>query len=116
MTMNDAMRYAIFPLVVSTVLHLLGFILAGFVLESVFLLFPAVLYSLLAVGLFRNMIWVAWVTLVCMVGGILGTLIEFAGQLMAPAFVLIGIILADLLTAGLLARGLWYGRERHDAG
>jgi hypothetical protein len=116
-TIRDcAMRYAVLPLLLSAVLHLLGFALTGFASESLFLLFPAILYSLLSVGLLRDMVWVTWVTLVCMVGGIAGTFIEFAGPLMAPAPVLIGIILADLVTAGLLIRGLRHGRERPDAG
>lgn len=110
------MRYAIIPLLMSAILHVLGFILAGFASESLFLLFPAGLYSLLSVGLLRNMAWVAWVTLACMIGGIVGTFIEFAGPLMAPASVLIGIILADSVTAGLLVRRLWHSRKRHDAG
>lgn len=109
------MRYATIPLLMSAILHVLGFTLAGFASESLFLLFPAGLYSLLSVGLLRNMAWVAWVTLACMIGGIVGTFIEFAGPLMAPASVLIGIILADSMTAGLLVRGLWHSRERHEA-
>ncbi len=109
------MRYATIPLLISAILHVLGFTLAGFAPESLFLLFPAGLYSLLSIGLLRDMAWVAWVTLVCMIGGIVGTFIEFSGPLMAPASVLIGIILADALTAGLLIRGLWHSRERHEA-
>ena len=108
------MRYAILPLIISAILHVLGFTLTGFASESLFLLFPAVLYSLLSVGLLRDMTWVAWVTLVCMIGGIVGTFVEFAGPLMAPASVLIGIILTDSLTAGLLVRGLWHSRKRHE--
>lgn len=96
------MRLAIFPLIASAVLHMIGFALAGFASSSVFLLFPATLYCTLSFGLWRGVTWVAWVTLVCMVGGSIGTMIEFTGPLMAPAPVLIGIILADLVTAGLL--------------
>ena len=107
------MRYAIIPLLMSAILHVLGFTLAGFSSASLFLLFPAALYSLLSIGLLRDMAWVAWVTLACMIGGIFGTFIEFAGPLMAPASVLIGIILADSMTAGLLIRGLWHSRKRH---
>jgi hypothetical protein len=109
------MRFAVIPLMMSAVLHVVGFILAGFASESLFLLFPATLYSLLSVGLLRGMKWVAWVTLACMVGAIVGTLIEFAGPLMAPAPVLIAIIIVDFITAGLLVRGLWLGRGRDDA-
>ncbi len=109
------MRYAIIPLVMSAILHVLGFTLAGFASESLFLLFPAVLYSLLSVGLWRDIAWVAWVTLACMIGGIVGTFIEFAGPLMAPMSVLIGIILTDALTACLLVQGLWHRRGRHEA-
>ena len=109
------MRYATIPLLTSAILHVLGFTLAGFASESLFLLFPAGLYSLLSVGLLRDKAWVAWATLACMIGGIVGTFIEFTGPLMAPASVLIGIILADFTTAGLLVRGLWHSRNRHDA-
>jgi hypothetical protein len=107
------MRYAIIPLLTSAILHVLGFALVGFASESLFLLFPAVLYSLLSVGLLREISWVAWVTLLCMIGGIVGTFLEFAGPLMAPVSVLIGVILADTMAAGLLARGLRHSRERH---
>jgi hypothetical protein len=48
-----------------------------------------------------------------MIGGIVGTFLEFAGPLMAPVSVLIGVILADTMAAGLLARGLRHSRERH---
>jgi hypothetical protein len=51
-----------------------------------------------------------------MIGGIVGTFIEFGGPLMAPASVLVGIILADFVTAGLLVRGLWHRREKQEAG
>lgn len=108
------MRYAIIPLLTSAILHVLGFTLAGFAFESLFLLFPAALYSLLSVGLLRDISWVAWVTLACMIGGIVGTFVEFSGPLIAPASVLIAIILADTITAGLLARGLWRSREGHE--
>ena len=98
------MRLAIIPLIASAILHLIGFALAGFVSFSLFLLFPAALYSVLSVGLWRGM---TWVTLVCMVGGCIGTVIEFTGPLIAPAPLLVGIILADLVAAGLLIRALW---------
>jgi hypothetical protein len=109
------MGIAVIPLLTSAVLHMVGFILAGFASESLFLLFPATLYSLLSVGLLRGVNWVAWVTLACMVGAIVGTLIEFAGPLIAPASVLIAIIMVDFITAGMLVRGLWLGRGRDDA-
>lgn len=109
------MHRAIIPLLFSAVLHVLGFFLVGFASDSLFLIFPACLYSLLAVGLWRGVTWVAWVTLVCMIGKAAGTAIEFFGPLMAPAPVLIGIILADLVTAGLLIRALLSRRARHAA-
>lgn len=109
------MRSAVIPLLISAALHVLGFALAGFASQSLFLLFPAGLYCLLSLGLLRNMTWVAWVVLVCMLGGSAGIVIEFAGPLMAPAPVLIGIILADLVTAGLVVRALWHARRRRGA-
>ena len=104
------MRFAVIPLIVSAVLHVLGFVLAGFAYESLFLIFPAMLYCLLSVLLLRGNYWVPWLTLVCMLGGIAGTIIEFMGPLMAPSLVLIGIIASDAAAAGLLVRGLWLDR------
>ena len=48
-------------------------------------------------------------------GSVTGKLVEFARPMMAPAPVLIAIILADLVTAGLLVRELLHGRKRSDA-
>ena len=105
------MRVAVIPLIISAILHVLGFVLMGFAQESVFLVFPAGLYCILATLLLRGVTAVAWLTLVCMIGGIAGTCVEFTGPLMAPSLVLMGIIASDALTACLLARGLWLGRE-----
>ena len=107
------MRLAVIPLIISAILHVLGFVLMGFAQESVFLIFPACLYCLLAALLMRGMTMIAWLTLACMVGGIAGTCIEFLGALMAPSLVLVGIIASDAAAAGLLVRGLWLGRRAH---
>ena len=104
------MRFAVIPLIISAAMHVLGFALVEFAYESVFLVFPAMLYCLLSVFLLRGNKWVAWLTLVCMIGGIAGTIIEFMGPLMAPSLVLIGIIASDAAVAGLLVRGLWLDR------
>ena len=105
------MRLAVIPLIISAILHVLGFGLMEFAQESVFLLFPAGLYCIFATLLLQGVTAVAWLTLVCMIGGIAGTCIEFMGPLMAPSLVLMGIIASDAVTAGLLARGLWLGRK-----
>ena len=104
------MRLVIIPLLASMILHVIGFVMTGFASTSLFLLFPAGLYSLLSIGLWRGINWVMWVTLICMAGGCIGTVIELAGPLMAPASVLTGILLADLATAGLLIRELVQSR------
>ena len=100
------MRLVIIPLLASVILHVIGFIMTGFASTSLFLLFPAGLYSLFSIGLWRGVNWVLWVTLICMAGGCIGTVIEFSGPLMAPVSILIGILLADLATAGLVIRAL----------
>ena len=105
------MRLAVTPLIISAILHVLGFVLMGFASESVFLVFPACFYCILAALLVRGMTVIAWLTLVCMIVGIAGTCIEFMGPLMAPSLVLIGIIASDAAAAGLLIRGFWLGRE-----
>jgi hypothetical protein len=104
------MRFAVIPLIISAALHVVGFAMMGFAHGSLFLIFPAVLYCLLSVFLLRGNNWVAWLTLLCMIGGIAGTSIEFMGPLMAPSLVLTGIIASDATAAGLLVRGLWLDR------
>ena len=104
------MRLAVIPLIISAILHVLGFVLVRFAHESVFLVFPAMLYCLLSIFLLRGDNWAAWFALVCMIGGIAGTINEFMGPLMAPSFVLIAIIASDAAAAGLLVRGLWLDR------
>jgi hypothetical protein len=103
---DDVMRLVIIPLLASVILHVIGFIMTGFASTSLFLLFPAGLYSLFSIGLWRGVNWVLWVTLICMAGGIIGTVNEFSGPLMAPNSVLISILLADLATAGFVIRAL----------
>ena len=105
------MRLAIIPLIISAALHVVGFILVNFAWESLFLIFPAVLYCVFSVFLLRGTKSAAWLTLLCMIGGITGTCIEFMGPLMAPSPVLLGIIASDAAAAGLLARGLWLDRH-----
>lgn len=105
------MRFAVIPLIISAALHIVGFILVNFAWESLFLIFPAVLYCVFSVFLLRGNKWVAWLTLLCMIGGIAGTCIEFMGPLMAPSPVLLGIIVSDAAAAGLLALRLWRDRR-----
>ena len=109
------MRFAIIPLIISAVLHVVGFILVNFAETSLFLIFPAVLYCVLSIFLLRGATWAAWLTLLCMVGGIAGTCIEFMGPLIAPLPVLVGIIASDAAVAGLLVRALWLDRKPRDS-
>ena len=88
-----------------------GIFLSGICTGKCVSRFPSMPLCLLAVFLIRSVTVIAWLTLVCMIGGIAGTCIEFMGPLMAPSLVLIGIIASDAVAAGLLARGLWLGRE-----
>ena len=109
------MRFAIIPLIISAVLHVVGFILVNFAETSLFLIFPAVLYCVLSIFLLRGATWAAWLTLLCMIGGIAGTCIEFMGPLIAPLPVLVGIIASDAAVAGLLVRALWLDRKPRDS-
>ena len=109
------MRFAVIPLIVSAVLHVVGFILVNFAETSLFLIFPAVLYCVLSIFLLRGATWAAWLTLLCMIGGIAGTCIEFMGPLIAPLPVLVGIIASDAAVAGLLIQALWLDRKARDS-
>ena len=109
------MRFAVIPLIVSAALHVVGFIVVNFAETSLFLIFPAVLYCVLSIFLLRGATWAAWLTLLCMIGGIAGTCIEFMGPLIAPLPVLVGIIASDAAVAGLLVRALWLDRKPRDS-
>ena len=109
------MRFAVIPMIVSAALHVVGFILVNFAETSLFLIFPAVLYCVLSIFLLRGATWAAWLTLLCMIGGIAGTCIEFMGPLIAPLPVLVGIIASDAAVAGLLVRALWLDRKPRDS-
>ena len=109
------MRIAVIPLIISAALHVVGFILVDFAQTSLFLIFPAVLYCVLSIFLLRGATWAAWLTLLCMIGGIAGTCIEFMGPLIAPLPVLVGIIASDAAVAGLLVRALWLDRKPRDS-
>ena len=107
------MRFAVIPLIISAVLHIVGFILVNFAWESLFLIFPAVIYCVLSVFLLRGSKRATWLALLCMVGGMAGTFIEFMGPLIAPSPVLVGIIASDAAVAGLLVRVLWLDRKAY---
>ena len=51
---DGVMRIVIIPLLASVILHVIGFIMTGFAYTSLFLLFPAGLYSLLSIGLWQG--------------------------------------------------------------
>lgn len=93
-------------LLISAVLHILGSALSGFSPVGLFLLFPAALYTAFYFGLRRGLGWVAWLALVCMVGGIGGTVVELFKVSSIPDWVLLGVVAADLCAATFLARAL----------
>lgn len=93
-------------LLVSALLHVIGSALTGFNAVGLFLLFPAVLYSGFFVGLRMDLVWVAWLALIFMLGGMAGTVLELVRQSPIPAWILWSILLADLGAAGFLSRAL----------
>lgn len=94
-------------LLVSAVLHVLGSILSGFSTVGLFLLFPAALYTAFYYGLRQGLEWVAWLALVCMLGGMTGTVLELLKVSSVPDWILLGILAADLAAATFLARGIF---------
>lgn len=97
-------------LLVSAALHVVGAGLSGFAPIGQVLLLPAVLYLALYAGLARGMLWVAWLTFLCMMGGMAGTILELAGHGPVPGWVLWGILAADLGAAVALFAAIWAGR------
>jgi len=103
------MRQAGYFLLASAGLHVIGWGLAGFSSENLFLLLPPVIYILLFAGLARGMIWTAWIAFLCMLGGAAGTIAELYGASAVPEWVLWGILGADLVAAVLLFAAIWAG-------
>jgi len=99
-----AMNTAGMFLLASAALHVVGSILSGFSTVGLFLLFPAVLYTAFWFGLRRGLTWVAWIALVCMLGGMAGTIVELLKVSSIPDLILWGIIAADFGAAVFLAR------------
>jgi hypothetical protein len=94
-------------LLASALLHVAGSILSGFSSVGLFLLFPAVLYTAFYFGLRRGLIWIAWIALVCMLGGMAGTVFELQKASSVPDWILWGIIAADLAAAVFLTRAIF---------
>ncbi|SIS77174.1 hypothetical protein SAMN05421759_103147 [Roseivivax lentus] len=97
-------------LLLSAALHVLGSVLSGFSPVGLFLLFPAVLYTGFFFGLRAALVWVAWLALVCMLGGMAGTALELAKASTVPDWILVGVLIADLGAAVMLVRALWPAR------
>ena len=94
-------------LLASAFLHVVGSALTGFNSMGLFLIFPAVLYSGFYFGLRAGLVWVAWLALLCMLGGMAGTVLELVNQSLIPACILWSILIADLGAAFFLSRALW---------
>lgn len=90
----------------SALLHVIGCFLAEFSPTGLFLLFPAALYLAFFIGLRRGLIWVAWIALICMLGGMAGTGLELYKLSSVPDWVLWGIIAADFGAAVFLVRAI----------
>jgi hypothetical protein len=97
-------------LLVSAGLHVVGSVLSGFSAVGLFLLFPAVLYSAFWFGLRRGLTWVAWIALICMLGGMAGTGVELLKVSSVPNWILWGIIAADFAVAAFLAKAIFAKR------
>ncbi|MEQ6250308.1 hypothetical protein ABMC89_15540 [Sulfitobacter sp. HNIBRBA3233] len=104
------MRVAGKFLLASAALHILGAFLSGWSDVGIFLLFPALLYTAFYVGLRRGLGWVAWIALLCMLGGMGGTLLELLGVSSVPDWILWGILAADFGAAVFLVRAISAGR------
>ncbi len=93
-------------LLVSSALHIIGFVLTGYSSDNLFLVFPAALYIFLSLGLMKHMVWVAWIAFICMLGGMAGTLIEIYGPSTINPWILWGILGADFLVAAFLFKSV----------
>jgi hypothetical protein len=97
-------------LLMSAGLHVVGSVLLGFSAVGVFLLLPAVLYTAFWFGLRQGLTWVAWISFVCMLGGMAGTGVELLKVSSVPNWILWGIIAADFAVAAFLVKAIFAKR------
>ena len=103
------MKLAAILLLISAALHVVGFVLGEYAMP--FLLIPPVIYIVLAAGLSRGKIWVAWIALLCMIGGSAGTIVELFNPSAVPQWVFQGILATDLAAALVLFGAIWAGHR-----
>ena len=98
-------------LMLSAALHVFGSVLSSFHGAGAFLLLPAALYTAFFFGLRQHVLWVIWLTLLCMLGGMAGTLLELSKASPVPVWVLWAILAADFFCAAYLVRALRQNRH-----
>ena len=108
------MKSAGILLLISAALHVIGVVLAGFSPDALILLVPAAFYLFLVAGLSRGIMWIAWLAFICMLGGAAGALAAIYGGWSIPAWVFVGIFMADLAAAVLLFLAIWSGPSHSD--
>ena len=106
------MKPAAILVLISAALHVAGFVLGGF--APLFLLFPPVLYVALAAGLARGKLWVAWIALICMLGGAAGSIVELFNPSSVPVWVFQAILALDFAAALALFGAIWAGRRTEE--
>lgn len=106
------MRYAGYSLIALAALYLLAVLLSGFAVQGLYLLWYAVLFLLLGLGVTRGADWVSWIAFFAIFVGAAVTVSELSAISPVPAWALAVILLTKLGVAMLLFGIIWRGASR----
>ena len=106
-TMPKSLSFAVIFVLVSAALHVIAPLLSGFSSEGLFLVPFGLLYGLIAMGLMRNMRWLAWVTFFILMFGGIFAMASAMSAITVPSWIYSFIAAADWAGAACLFGYLW---------
>ena len=110
-----SLKFAALPVAISALLHLFAFVPDGVTASSAAMLLIGIIYLLLAMGLRRNLRWVAWLTFLVMTFGAVAAYMVSGGSALHNAWFL-AIALIDCVAAMVLFVCLWRpAQQNHGA-
>ncbi|MEO1701572.1 MAG: hypothetical protein AAFR71_05915 [Pseudomonadota bacterium] len=109
------MRYAIFLILLSAVLHVALWALSGFASDSRFLLVGAVIHCLLALALITQIWGSRWIAFMIMLATSAVALGSFVAPPLEPYWIFGLIFIVHMIAAVLLFGAIWAGRPKTNA-
>lgn len=94
-------------LLISAALHIIAPVLSGFASASLMLAGVGIVYVILTAGLMRGMRWVAYIVFLVMLIGLNGAISGYFAPGATPAWLYLGIIIANIACIVFLFGALW---------